>query len=138
MSKPRKAPQPRESIGSVLGGQLRKRTNALTKTQRAALRRRGMQLINARPIYAVTACTRDARVTRAFGWFPDARAARKAVRENQGSMQECLYEWLVIEIVPPGVHAEAKAIHWYRWRKGRWTACPAPKWSLGLVNFSVG
>ena len=138
MSKPRKAHPPRESIGSVLGGQLRKWTNALTKAQREILRRRGMRLINEQPLYTVTACTRDARITRTFGWFPDRQQAMKAVRDNQGSMQECLYQWMVIEAVPPGVHAEAKAIQWYRWRKGRWTACPAPKWAQGLVNFSMG
>ena len=102
-------------------------------------------------IYPVTAISTEeaipfepllARVlesTRVFGWFPSLSAAQASILRDEGGMHECLYTHLVVEEVSTGIHGEAVAKVWYRWAGKRgWVSCKAPRWSKGVVNWSMG
>jgi hypothetical protein len=97
-------------------------------------------------IYTITALT-DTRKdsSRCFGFFFSESAARIAASNNHGSMQECLYEYLVIEKQGEGIHAHAKDVQWYSWvdtdKKnwdGYWCECDRPKGESfdGIINFN--
>ncbi len=75
-----------------------------------------------------------------FGYYLSEEEARDAARRNVGSMHECLYEWLVIEKIAPGIFAMGEVVQWYQWSYGgvQWVECDAPAWSRGIVNFSMG
>jgi len=73
---------------------------------------------------------------------------------NAGDLAECCYyTHALIEKVQSGIPSLGMAgepgetEHWYRWKvdpkdlhgfKGQWHSCNKPKWSEGLVGFSLG
>lgn len=69
---------------------------------------------------------------RCFGFFFTLDAARNAVRNNEGGMQECIYTHIVIEEQGEHIHSTAEAIEWYRWTidtetyEGFWEPYKAP------------
>lgn len=74
---------------------------------------------------------------RTFGFYADKREAEIAVEENRGSMEECLYDYIVIEEIGQGVLAIAENEQWYRW-DDRWVPCKKPKFSEGIINWAIG
>ena len=86
-------------------------------------------------IYTITALTNSKRdMSRCFGFFFNESVARGAALNNHGSIQECLYEYLVIEKQKQGIHAHAQDIQWYKWIDtdkenwdGCWIECSRPK-----------
>lgn len=86
-------------------------------------------------IFTVTAITKDFKgpfATRCFGFYFTENAARNAALNNRGGMDECLYEYLVIEKQGEGIHAHAKDIQWYRWyhpegQEGHWVESERPR-----------
>lgn len=78
--------------------------------------------------------------TRCFGYFPDKPAALRAADENWADMEECLYNWLVIEKIPEGLHAMPEEEIWYEWDNGlgKWIHEEKPVWSKGIINWSIG
>lgn len=79
---------------------------------------------------------------RVFGYLPTLDAAMEAVITDAADMHECLYTHIVIEEVPPGIHALAAAVQWFTWCDegdgGWWQLCAAPEWSRGIINHSMG
>lgn len=49
---------------------------------------------------------------RCFGYYDTELKAKEAVRQNRGEMQECLYNFLVIEKIGQGIHAMAEVVQW--------------------------
>lgn len=90
-------------------------------------------------IHTLTALTKDGQDSRTFGHYRSLKRAMQAVRDNRGEMHECLYTYLVVESVPEGVLAQAKALHWFRWdgRKRGWTEIAETPFP-GVVNFGMG
>ncbi len=78
------------------------------------------------------------RFTRTFGYHIGYEKALKAVRENHGSMHECLYEYLVMECIGEGVHALCEKEEWFKWKDRRWMPCRKPWWAKGMVNWALG
>lgn len=78
------------------------------------------------------------RPKRTFGYASELSIAQYYVNENVGSMHECLYDYIVIENIGPGIHPESKQEWWYEWNGGRWMTCEKPDWSLGRVNWALG
>lgn len=88
--------------------------------------------------------------TSTFGHWPDLEGAQKAVARNEGGMDECLYNYLVIEEVAYGVYGRiqlmdpdnpAKGEWWYKWeppdgQEGHWVPMDKPEWSLGLISWA--
>lgn len=95
-------------------------------------------------IYTITAfsawsdAANDYTDKRTFGHYPTLKSARRAVKNNIGEMHENYYDLLLIEAVPAGILRLAKAVEWYAWTNDKWTLCPAPSWSAGVINFSMG
>jgi hypothetical protein len=97
---------------------------------------------------------RKSHDTRCWGWYPTLREAKTAVNGNAGDLAECCYyTHALIEKVQSGIPSLGMAgepgetEHWYRWKvdpkdlhgfKGQWHSCNKPKWSEGLVGFSLG
>ena len=87
---------------------------------------------------------------RVFGYFPSEGEARQAVEENRGDLNEGgLYEYVVIEEVPPGIHPDTREVQWYRnvvtlpakpgdRVRGRYEPIDKPPTSGSAINFSIG
>ena len=73
-----------------------------------------------------------------FGYYFERCLALAAVEENRASMDECLYEYLVVEEILPGVHAKVVTEMWYKWNGFKWAACLKPEWLNGVSNFAMG
>ena len=81
------------------------------------------------------------RASRTFGFYTFYKEAFDAVFQNRGNMQECLYEYLVIEYIEPGIHPEVHIEEWYEWDKesSRWLMLVfKPKEFDGIVNWALG
>jgi hypothetical protein len=97
-------------------------------------------------IHLVTAIYRFRRKSekRCFGWFHTLEEAIEAVESNRGSMQESLYEWIVIETMDAGIHPIALNEVWYRFNFAktqedrRWVKCRKPRFSIGVINWGIG
>lgn len=76
--------------------------------------------------------------TRTFGYYPKLILAEDAVRENHGGLNECLYSFIVIEEIKPGVHAEAIDWCWYRWKHPQWVTCTKPDEFKQITNWALG
>jgi len=78
--------------------------------------------------------------SRCFGYFPEKQTALQAADENWADMEECLYDWLVIENIPEGLHAIPEEEVWYKWDIGlsAWLHAEKPEWSQGIINWSIG
>jgi len=77
---------------------------------------------------------------RCFGYFADKQDALKAADENWADMHECMYNWLVIEKIPEGLHAMPEEEIWYTWDDGtkRWIHVDKPVWTEHIINWSIG
>lgn len=76
---------------------------------------------------------------RCFGYFPTLEKAITAVACNAGDMEECYYNYLVIEEIPEGVHSVPISENWYVWNAEiGWVPCEKPEWSIGIINWSIG
>ena len=95
---------------------------------------------------------RPYKCTHTFGHFPTLEDAQKAVASNQGGMDECLYNFLLIEEVAYGIYGRLisadlddpnKGEWWYKWehpdgQEGHWVTMSKPDWSNGTVGWSIG
>ena len=75
---------------------------------------------------------------RTFGFSKSFRKAKQWVNDNIGNMHECLYDYIVIENINPGIHSDTKQEWWYEWHYCRWIICQKPDWSVGRVNWALG
>ena len=78
------------------------------------------------------------KARRTFGYFNNLDDAFKAVEENRGSMQECLYNYLVIEGIDEGIHPIVNKEYWYKWDDGKWMLCNKPEFLKSIINFALG
>lgn len=97
-------------------------------------------------IYTITSITKDKKNSRCFGFFFNESSARTAVINNSGGLEECLYDYIVIEEQGQGIHAMAKPVQWYRWLgnheldevEGCWIECDRPEsFSPCVVNWNA-
>jgi len=83
------------------------------------------------------------RKTRCFGFYNTYNEAFKAVEENRGNMEECLYDYIVMEYIEPGIHPMVHAEQWWQWDETirRWRFLPddeKPKQFIGICNWALG
>lgn len=94
-------------------------------------------------IFIITAFCRNEylRTTRTFGYLPTYREALLAVGRNDGDMHECLYDSLVIEEMPLGIHARSARRVYFEWNynKNGWIPSNrlAKKFS-NVINWAMG
>jgi hypothetical protein len=80
----------------------------------------------------------NVRSHRTFGFYEHHWDAYKAVRDNVGSMHECLYDYIIIECIEEGIHPVVLQEEWYRWDEKKWEATTKPKEFKGIVNWALG
>ena len=95
-------------------------------------------------MYFITAIVSNSRpgfkrVTRTFGYAYDLSTAHYYVNDNVGSMHECLYDYIVIEKIYPGIHSLTDMEEWYRWTGKRWKPLKKKHSQFrGIINFALG
>jgi hypothetical protein len=77
---------------------------------------------------------------RCFGYFLNEKDARRAIELNSGDMHECLYEYLVLELMEPGIHPHVHRDSWYRWcdETRGWIPSVKPNDFIGVINWGIG
>lgn len=79
------------------------------------------------------------KARRTFGYFKELDDALQAVKENRCNMQECLYNYLVIEGIGEGIHAYCNEDYWFEWQDNHWQRILGkPEFLNGIVNFAFG
>lgn len=78
------------------------------------------------------------KARRTFGYFDTLEKACKAVTENHCNMQECLYNYLVVEGIKEGIHSLVEEEYWFCWEHNQWRVCEKPEFLKGTVNFALG
>ena len=78
--------------------------------------------------------------SRTFGFANSYNEAYKWVKDNMGNMQECLYDYLVLEYIEPGIHPTVHSEEWFQWNgvEGKWDMTERPAELKGIVNFALG
>ncbi len=90
--------------------------------------------------------TNYSRPQRTFGFFNTYVDALSAIYENRYNMQECLYDFIVLEYIESGIHALVLNTEWYKWTdkpmsndNGKWECVEkCPKEFTGITNFALG
>ncbi len=81
----------------------------------------------------------DKHSSRTFGYYSTLEKAMKAVEGNLCNMQECLYNFLVIEEFVEGVHPICDTTYWYEWKWQRWEQISnQPEQFNGIINWALG
>ena len=78
--------------------------------------------------------------TRTFGWFSTAKKAIDYLKKNPRWIHEALYEYVIIEGFPEGIHPLARSEHWYKWnhRTNRFDPINKPKECRQTICFGMG
>lgn len=85
---------------------------------------------------------------RTFGYFPIIEALQTVIARNEGDFHEELYDYLVCEEIPFGIHPGVTREIWYKWQsgvrspagfdQGKWVSCDKPDFSVGTTNWALG
>ena len=78
-----------------------------------------------------------------FGFYNTYNEAYTAVKENRGNMEECLYDYLVMEYIEPGIHPMVHSEQWWRWNGAdrKWEFLDAnnkPSEFIQICNWALG
>lgn len=99
-------------------------------------------------IFTITAvCCHEGKTKdkRCWGWWPTDKQAKDSVKINDCDMHETVYNYLVIEKMPPyptGCAVIGYSKQWYKWEgtyeNGKWKSCDEPEWAENTVGWSMG
>lgn len=79
------------------------------------------------------------KARRTFGYFHSRKEALKAVKENFCNINECFYNYVVIEGIGEGIHARVDEEYWFEWKDNSWNKLEnKPELFNGIVNFALG
>ena len=79
------------------------------------------------------------KARRTFGYFDNLDRAFQSVEQDEGSLHECLYNYLVIEGIREGIHTQVEEEYWFEWQDNHWQRISSkPGFLNGVVNFSLG
>ncbi len=81
--------------------------------------------------------------SRTFGFYNSYNEAYKAVEENRGSMEECVYDYIIMEYIEAGIHPMVHATDWWAWdtNERKWVYLPMDQWPIefqGICNWALG
>ena len=79
--------------------------------------------------------------SRTFGFYNTFNEAYEAVMENRGNMVECLYSYLVMEYIEPGIHPMVHVEEWFKYEDftKKWVLLSKkPKEYEGIINWALG
>lgn len=91
------------------------------------------------PWFISSVCSEN-NITRTFGFKNSYADAYKAICANDGNMQECLYDYLVLEYIEEGIHPMVLSKKWFKWDKdnNKWIEYIAPEELKNITNFALG
>ena len=77
---------------------------------------------------------------RTFGWYSDMDGALEAVKNNDGEIHECRYDYAVIEEVKEGIFAITVREFWFKWnnKKSSFISIRKPKGTMNTINWGIG
>jgi hypothetical protein len=77
---------------------------------------------------------------RTFGYYFHLSDAIKAVEENRGDIQECLYTHVVIEGLKEGIHPDIVEEVWFEWNKEqkKWVRLEEEPKISDFCNWAMG
>ena len=80
------------------------------------------------------------RTSRVWGWFPTFAAAYRIVAGNITDIQECCYEYALVEEIPPGMSPLQTRCWWWRWdtEKDRWLKSERPEDFARTLGLTLG
>jgi hypothetical protein len=78
-----------------------------------------------------------------FGFYNYYNEAYQAVKENRCDMAECLYDYIIMEYMEPGIHPDVHVKEWWQWdtETKSWQYIPEREWPeefIGLTNWALG
>lgn len=81
--------------------------------------------------------------SRTFGFYETYKEAYTACAENHGSMGECIYDYLIMEYIEPGIHSCVFSTQWWEWDAAmhNWAFLPeeyTPEEFQGITNWALG
>jgi len=55
-------------------------------------------------------------------------------------IQECYYNWAVIENIGEGIHVIPEEEIWFKWDSGtkHWVHTEKPGWAYNIINWAIG
>ena len=80
---------------------------------------------------------------RTFGFYNTYNEAYQAIKENRGGLDECVYNYIIMEYIEPGIHPMVHATEWWEWdtKSNSWQYIPEREWPdefIGLTNWALG
>lgn len=83
---------------------------------------------------------RAATRPRTFGYFSTLERTEEALKSNEGGMDECLFDYALVEEFGEGVHPESLSMRWYQYNEGTWEPCedPRPTDDQSIFNYAMG
>ena len=75
---------------------------------------------------------------RTWGFHHSEKKALRAIAKNCGGMDDCMYDYLVLEVYKPGVIAIAEREVWFKWEHPQWVLCEKPDFLEGLISWAMG
>ena len=80
---------------------------------------------------------------RTFGFYNTFNEGSAAVNENRCNIHECLYDYVVMEYIEPGIHPMVHSERWWEWdtEKRKWRLLSdgdKPKEFIGICNWALG
>ena len=91
-------------------------------------------------MYFITVIVSKDRSTRTWGFYHNLKDALHAIDSNQFSMQECLYDYLILEKFNEGIPAwydEGFEPRWFNWND-KWEECQEPNFAKGIIHYGIG
>lgn len=89
-------------------------------------------------IFTITVLTKGGHDSRCWGYSLSLEDAQKWIKANYLGMDDNLFDYLVVESLPPGIGAEAEVHEWYKYIDNKWVICETPNWALHSHGFTIG
>lgn len=78
---------------------------------------------------------------RTFGFAHSLEDANNLIEKYGHEIQECYYDYLVVEEHLPAIHSNVISENWYVWEEKKWVKIDKPKCFTeegDIVNFGMG
>lgn len=76
--------------------------------------------------------------SRCFGYYTTLDEAKEAVEENRCDIHETMYDFVVIEEIGPGIHAEATKELWFKYNPKKDSYEATEVRYIGFINHAIG
>lgn len=74
--------------------------------------------------------------SRCWGYYNDLKTAKDVISRDS-SMEETIYDYLVIEKVEEGIYPTIKEVAWYEWSEEKWVEINKPEQFYRVCNWAL-